>query len=119
VTQPSEPNRSCPRCAKTIVEVLLRIPGRPRRWCSAKCRRSASEERRAAEAGAIAKEYVQVEVSLDDQVSGVLASAAACRRVLRGGFEDGTLDEARWSSVAEELRRTRPEPRPSVRWGAR
>ena len=122
MTQPSELTRSCPRCGETIVELLPRLPGRPRQWCSAKCRRSASEERRAAAAGAIATEYVQVDVSLDDHVQAVLASPAACRRVLRDlrqRSDAGMLVEARWSPVAEELQRTRPQPRPTVRWGAR
>jgi hypothetical protein len=34
-------------------------------------------------AGATATEYVQADVSLDDHVQAVLASPAACRRVLR------------------------------------
>ena len=117
-----EPVRSCPRCGEIIVDVLPRSPGRPRRWCSAKCRRSASEERRAAAAGAIATRYVQVEVSLDEHVQAVLASPAACRRVLRDLRERsdaGKLADARWSPVAEELQRTRPQPRPTVRWGTR
>ena len=91
-----------------------------RRWCSAKCRRSASEERRAAAACAIATEYVQVEVSLDEHLRAVLASPAACRRVirdLRERYDAGTLSDARWSPVAEELQRTRPHPRPTTRWG--
>ena len=66
--QQNEPERSCPRCGEAIVDVFPRLPGRPRRWCSAKCRRSAFEERRAAAAGAIATHYVQVDVSLDDHV---------------------------------------------------
>ena len=86
--------------------------GGPRRWCSAKCRRSASEERRAAAAGAIATHYVQVDVSLDDHVQAVLASPAARRRVLRDlgeRYDAGKLGDARWNPVAEELQRTRPQ----------
>lgn len=122
MTQPSEPKRSCPRCGEAIAEVLPRLPGRPRRWCSAQCRRAASEERRAAAAGAIATQYVQVDVSLDDHVQAVLASPAACRRIvrdLRERYDAGKLSDARWSPVSDELQRTRPQPRPTVRWGAR
>ncbi|MFC7362472.1 hypothetical protein [Nocardioides astragali] len=118
----NEPKRSCPRCGEPIVDVLPRLPGRPRRWCSAKCRRAASEERRAAAAGAIATQYVQVDLSLDDHVQAVLVSPAACRRVLRDlreRYDAGELGDARWSPVADELQRTRPQPRPTVRWGAR
>ena len=118
--QQNEPERSCPRCGETIVDVFPRLPGRPRRWCSAKCRRSASEERRAAAAGAIVTHYVQVDVSLDDHVKAVLASPAACRRVLRDlseRYDAGKLDDGRWSSVAEEIQRTRPQPRRALRWG--
>ncbi|WP_457190524.1 hypothetical protein [Nocardioides sp. P5_E3] len=118
----TERPRSCPRCGEAIVDVFPRLPGRPRRWCSSKCRRSASEERRAAAAGAIATRYVQADVTLDDHVRAVLASPSACRRVLRDlreRSEAGKLGDARWSSVAEELQRTRPQPRPAVRWGSR
>jgi len=123
-TEQPERERSCPRCGETIVDFFPRLPGRPRRWCSAKCRRSASEERRAAEAeaGAIATRYVEVDVSLDEHVQAVLASPAACRRIVRDLHERygaGKLSDARWSPVAEELQRTRPQPRPTVRWGAR
>lgn len=117
-----QPKRSCPRCEESIVEVLPRPPGRPRRWCAAKCRRAASEERRAAAAGAIATQYVQVDLSLDDHVQAVLASPAACRRIvrdLREKYDAGKLDDARWSPVAEELQHTCPPPRPTARWGAR
>ena len=117
-----ESHRLCPRCGDSIVEARPPRPGRPKRWCSATCRRAASEERRAAAAGAIATEYVQTEVSLDDHVAAVLASPAACRRVLRDlgqRYDAGKLDDARWSSVAEELHRTSPRSRNSLRWRAR
>ena len=115
-------SRSCPRCGQRIEEVRPRPPGRPKHWCSATCRRAASEERRAAAAGAIATEYVQIDVSLDDHVAAVLASPAACRRVLRDlseRYDTGKLEDARWSAVAEELQRTRPQNRPNLRWGRR
>lgn len=77
---------------------------------------------RAAAAGAIVTQYVQAEVSIDDHVRAVLMSPAACRRVLRDLRERqdaGELDDSRWSSVAEELQRTRPQPRSSIRWSTR
>ncbi|WP_447646181.1 hypothetical protein [Nocardioides zeae] len=49
------------------------------------------------------------EPSLDDHVDAVLASPAACRRIVRQISEwmlEGRLDEARWESVAGELVRT-------------
>jgi len=114
--------RACPRCGATIHEVWPRPAGRPRRWCSARCRRAASEERRAAANGAIAIEYVQVEPALDDHVRAVLESPAACRRVIRNlreRAENGQLSNARWSSVEAELQRVPLAPRSQLRWGAR
>ena len=115
--------RPCPRCGAPIYDVVSPRPaGRPRRWCSLRCRRAASEERRAAANGAIAVEYVQVEVSLDEDVNAVLGSPAACRRVLRDlreRTEAGLLQDARWSSVRAELERLVPKRSSSLRWGAR
>ena len=122
VTAEDDIQRSCPRCGESIQDVRPKSAGRPRRWCSANCRRAASEERRAAAAGAIATKYVQADVSLDDHVQAVLASPAACRRIvrdLRERYDAGMLSDARWSPVAEELQRTRSLPRPTIRWGAR
>jgi endogenous inhibitor of DNA gyrase (YacG/DUF329 family) len=52
--------RRCPRCRELVP---VRRTGRPAKWCSERCRRAASEEKRAAERGAIAKEVVpQVQV---------------------------------------------------------
>lgn len=114
-------DRCCPRCGTTIHEVLPRRPGRPRIWCSPRCRRAASEERRAAANGAIAIEYRQVETTLDDHVSAVLESPSACRRIIRTLSErtaDGQLSDARWSGVGDEMRRMQPERRSQLRWGA-
>ena len=44
-----DPN-PCPRCGKPIT---VKPRGRPPRWCSDQCRKLASEERRAAERGAV------------------------------------------------------------------
>ena len=104
-----------------MADVYPRLPGRPRRWCSEKCRRAASEERRAAAAGAIAIEYRTIDVPLEDHVKAVLTSPTACRRIvrdLRERLDAGELNDARWSPVAEELERTRPRMRPTLRWGA-
>lgn len=86
--------------------------GRPRRWCSQVCRRAAYEERRAAENGATTIEYVAKpapEISLDAHVAAVLDSPAACRRLrakdIRSRDVAGALDDARWSSVHDELER--------------
>ncbi len=115
--------RPCPRCGASIYDVISPRPaGRPRRWCSPRCRRAASEERRAAATGAIATEYIHLDVSLDDHVRAVLDSPAACRRVLRDvreRAEQGMLQDARWSSVEAELARLQTAVRPRRRWGTR
>lgn len=114
--------RPCPRCGTTIHEVSPRPAGRPRRWCSPRCRRAASEERRAAESGAIAFRDVVVEVSIDEHVRAVLDSPAACRRVLREvreRAEAGLLEDARWTSVQSEVERFRTPPRTHLRWARR
>ena len=114
--------RECPRCGATIYETWPRPAGRPRRWCSQRCRRAASEERRAAASGAIATTFVEVPVTLDDHVAAVLESPAACRRIireLRERSEAGKLADARWSTVDDELQRVRPPRRTQLRWGTR
>lgn len=108
--------RPCLRCGRPIVSCPK--PGRPRKWCSAKCRRLASEERRAAESGLLAVEEVEKKVTLDDHLRAVLDSPAACRRVLRRVGEwsaSGELGDAKWSSVADELERLRHRALPR-RW---
>lgn len=114
--------RPCPRCGATIHEVSPRSPGRPRRWCSPRCRRAASEEQRAAANGAIAVREVRVEVSLDEHVRAVLDSPAACRRVLRDvreRAEAGLLKDARWESLQSEVERFQHQPRTHLGWGGR
>lgn len=80
------------------------------------CRRAAYEERRAAKNGAIAIEYIEKpapEISLDQHVAAVPDSPAACRNVLRqlrSRADDGELDEAKWSSVSDELEHLRTSP---------
>lgn len=98
--------RTCPRCGRTFTQQEPRRAGRPKRWCSLACRRAASEERRAAAGGLLAVKLVRVEASLDEHVTAVLESPAACRRVLRKVGEwdaRGRLDSAQWSSVSDEL----------------
>lgn len=113
---------ACPRCGAEIGEPVGRGRGRgrPRTWCSDACRRSASLERRAAEAGAIAVRLVERDVGIEEHVAAVLASPAACRRVLRTVAERAAakdLDHAKWVSVRKELERLRaPGDRPGRRW---
>lgn len=104
--------RACPRCGTSIFETVPRRPGRPKRWCSARCRRAASEERRAADHGAIGIRYIDhtPDITLEQHVEAVLGSPAACRRVLRELAErsaGGALSDARWSSVEAQLERLR------------
>ena len=114
--------RPCPRCGAAIHEVSPRLSGRPRRWCSPRCRRAASEERRAAANGAIAIRDVPVEVSITEHVRAVLDSPAACRRVLRDlreRAEAGLLEDARWNSVQSEVEHFQTRARTHLRWTGR
>lgn len=108
----------CARCGKPFQVSDHPKVGRPRRWCSSACRRLASEERRAAEAGHAAVTFIKEAAGLDDQVRAVLDSPSACRRILRELSDRdtrGALDDAKWSSVADELARLRRHTLPS-RW---
>lgn len=49
----------CPRCHAAVVSTGR---GRPRTWCSDQCRKLASEERRAAERGAVGLDVYRVVV---------------------------------------------------------
>ncbi len=94
--------RPCDRCGRPIYEGAPRHPGRPKRWCSAACRRADYAERQAVQRG------LELTVPLEQHVDAVLRSPAACRRVLRQVGEwadDGTLDDAKWGSVADEITR--------------
>lgn len=109
---------ACPRCGKPFQVPDRPKAGRPRRWCSSSCRRLASEERRAAEAGRTAITFIKEATSLDEHVRAVLDSPSACPRVLRELTDRdtrGALDDAKWSSVADELTRLR-RPSPRTRW---
>lgn len=110
--------KTCPRCGDPFHLPDRPKAGRPRRWCSSACRRLASEERRAAEAGHSAVTFIKEATSLDEHVRAVLDSPGACRRILRDLADRearGALHEAKWSSVADELERFR-RPRPGTRW---
>lgn len=110
--------KACPRCAKTFQVSDHPKSGRPRRWCSDACRRLASEERRAAEGGHAAITFIKEAASLDEHVQAVLNSPSACRRILRELADRGArgqLDDAKWSSVADELARLR-RPNLPTRW---
>lgn len=94
--------RPCDRCGRPIYEGAPRHPGRPKRWCSAACRRADYAERQAVQRG------LEAMVPIEQHVEAVLRSPAACRRVLRQIGEwagDGTLDDAKWSSVVDEITR--------------
>ena len=115
--------RACRRCGQPINEQRPRRPGRPRRWCSPECRRAASEERRAAESGAIGIRYIEPDVPIEDHVRAVLGSPAACRRVLRELGERaarGELVDGRWTSVLSDLEHLRQPQNQRLgrpRWG--
>lgn len=115
--------RACPRCGAVIHDVVEPRPaGRPRRWCSPRCRRAASEERRAAANEAIAIAYVTVKADVDEHVRAVLDSPTACRRVLRNvreRAEAGLLKGARWSSVHSAIERFQPRAVTPIRWRLR
>lgn len=110
--------KACLRCGRPFFVSDRPKAGRPRRWCSGACRRLASEERRAAQAGRQAITYVTEPVSLEQHVRAVLDSPSACRRVLReirDRGDRGDLVDAKWSSVADELARLR-QPLRGSRW---
>lgn len=114
-------SRVCPRCGQWMEAQRPPKPGRPRRWCSPECRRAASEERRAAESGAIAIRYIKPDVLIEDHVRAVLGSPAACRPVLRELGERaarGELLDSRWTSVLSDLEHLR-QPQNRTLGGAR
>jgi endogenous inhibitor of DNA gyrase (YacG/DUF329 family) len=94
--------RPCARCGRPIYERSPRHPGRPKRWCSPACRRADYAERRVVPRG------LEPITNVEQQVEAVLRSPAACRRVLRQLGEwaaDGTLADAKWGGLADELTR--------------
>lgn len=106
---------ACPRCGAPLPEQLT---GRPRIWCSQRCRRAAYEERRAAANGAIAVRVVNVVQTvgphdLDQCVRAVAGSPTACRRLLDALAEEaraGRLSsDPRWEPALRALTRLRDE----------
>jgi hypothetical protein len=102
---------ACPRCGAPLPQ---RERGRPPKWCSQKCRRAAYEERRAADAGVLAIEFVRPaetsrEHDLGECVSRVATSPTACRRVLQAMTllaRDGQLaGDPKWEPVVEAVGR--------------
>lgn len=76
--------------------------GRPRTWCSQRCRRAAYEERRAAANGAIAVklvERIESRHELDECVAAVVGSSTACWRVL-----DALADAAARGEITSDPR---------------
>jgi hypothetical protein len=124
------PAGTCLRCGAAW---LGRPGGRPRKWCSQRCRRAAYEERRAAAEGAIAvrevvrevvREAPEQEHDLTTCAGRVADSPAAARRVIR------SLDklvqassDPRWSSIREDLlrlaARIQAEDHRKTRWQRR
>jgi hypothetical protein len=88
-----------------------RRSGRPRKWCSQKCRRAVYEERRASAAGAIAVRDVEVTLLSDHDLSTcaqrVTESPTAMKRVLRSLGEQRRIKEVasdlRWQPARNEL----------------
>jgi len=81
----------CPRCG---TETTTKARGRPRRWCSDRCRKLASEEHRAAARGAVGleirdrvierriSEVVYRAPSISSSIALLLADVAASKKVL-------------------------------------
>ncbi len=105
------PAPTCPRCG---AEITTRPgAGRPRRWCSDGCRRLASEERRAAERGAIGlrvADRIRVETvhkivhtppTVPTAVEVVLGNREATRAVLAGLVD--TQRTGTWSRYDRKL----------------
>lgn len=90
----------CPRCGSPV---LVRHTGRPAKWCSPRCRRAAYEERRAAASGAIGLQIVETILVKDGHdLSGcaerVIASPAACRRVLQALSDLARAEELQYDA---------------------
>jgi hypothetical protein len=88
-----------------------RSTGRPATWCSDRCKRAASDERRAAANGAIAVKIVERVIEQDahgvgDCAEQVMASPVACRRVLDHLAElarTEQLSDPKWDSTVRSL----------------
>jgi hypothetical protein len=83
--------KTCPRCGNKLPAAGGR--GRPRRWCSIKCRKLAFEDRRAARStGKVVEVHEEIRdriiersrpISADGAVDRVLSDGAATRKLLR------------------------------------
>jgi endogenous inhibitor of DNA gyrase (YacG/DUF329 family) len=98
---------TCPRCGDEVARNASGR-GRPRVWCSQRCRRAAYEERRAAANGAISSEVVvrRTEPSWDETIARVLASPVASRKVVRElsrRLRDHELSQPQWDGVLAEM----------------
>lgn len=108
------PTNSCPHCG-TVLRQTGR--GRPRIWCSDRCRRLAhAHATSASEHGHPVRVMrpVLTPTDLDAAVNLVLASPPASRRVLktlRRRHQGGRLDDAKWWQVIDLLRAPLREPR--------
>ena len=72
----------CPRCGNPVT---VKSRGRPARWCSDRCRKLASEERRAGERGAIGlqiRDHTRVvEKPVPERMSATVAAARAAEDI--------------------------------------
>ena len=106
-TRTPRPVARCAFCAGPMPPPAGR--GRPAVFCSGTCRKAAHEARRTARPDAFEVKVVERVVVESHDVAGcveaVLASPAACRRVLRAlalAARDGTLaTDPRWRSTQE------------------
>lgn len=96
----------CPRCGAPVSRART---GRPRIWCSDRCRRLAHETAlSAAEVGTPVR-VVTIDTStpdLDAAVEAVLSSPGASRRVLHTlarRYRDGALSGSAWLPVIDFL----------------
>lgn len=113
---------TCPRCGNEVPRSTSGR-GRPRVWCSHRCRRAAYEERRAAANGAIAIEVVarHTEPPWDETIARVLASPVACRKVVRElsrRLRDRELGQPQWEGVLAEILSLEEAARPVDRHDA-
>lgn len=73
---------TCPRCGNPVT---VKPRGRPARWCSDRCRKLASEERRAAERGAIGlqiRDHTRVvEKPVPERMTATVAAARAAEDI--------------------------------------
>ena len=115
---------TCPRCG---AETTAKARGRPRKWCSDRCRKLASEEHRAARRGVIGleirdriierrvSEVVYRAPSITASITLLLADVAATRKVLntlarrvKRDQLDRTTIKLLWPHIHELYTQARP-----------